>query len=373
MSLNPTISISQITTTFEAGLSRITANVNGTLLWFESGDTLLHPVPEAFTSAFLLPAAHSQAQLTLDQPVSSTWLANASQILTLTHQWWNYSNQVPPLETTHSEAAGSPVNSTGLYFTGGVDSFYSLFYFNFPIHYLVFVQGYDVTINDKVRMAAIEQSLEQIVATLGIKKIVVRTNLRTHPAFRLVSWEQSHGGALVAIGYLLSHQLGKMVISSSYPQTVTMPWGTHHELDPLWSSERLQFIHFGDDKWRVDKLAKIADEPLVQQHLRVCWENRSPTGNCSQCEKCIRNMLVLAHLGKLAAYPVFDQSLPLRKRLDSKLLVSRHLLPAYTNLLRVGLPPDLAWSVKKLVWRSYWLSWPASVYRFMLTTIQRIF
>ena len=376
MSLNSAISISQLTTTFEAGLSRITANVNGSLLWFESWDVVLHLVPEAFASAFLLPAACHQAQLIFDQPVSSTWLANASRILALTHQWWNYSNQVPPLKTTHSEVAPSPINRTGLYFTGGVDSFYSLLCFNSPIHYLVFVQGYDVPINDKVRMAAIEQSLEQITTTLGIKKIVVRTNLRTHPAFRRVSWEQSHGGALVAIGYLLSHQLGTMVISSSYPKTVVMPWGTHYELDPLWSSERLQFVHFGDDKWRVDKLAKIADEPLVQQHLRVCWENRSPTGNCSQCEKCIRNMLVLAQQGKLSAYPVFDQSLPLTKRLDSMLLVNRHLLPAYINLLRVGLPPDLAWSVKKLVWRSYLLSWLASVYRFMrawLRTIQKIF
>lgn len=381
MSLNPTISISQITTTFEAGLSRITADVNGTLLWFESWDTVLHPVPEAFASAFLLPAAYSHAQLTFDQPVSPTWLTNSGQILTLTHQWWNYSSQVPPLKTTHSEVARSPINSTGLYFTGGADSFYSLFYFNFPIHYLIFIQGYDVPINDKVRMAAIEQSLEQITATLGINKIVIRTNLRTHPAFRQVSWEQSHGGALVAAGYLLSHQLRTIVISSSYPKAVIMPWGTHHELDPLWSSERLQFIHFGDDKWRVDKLAKIADEPLVQQHLRVCWENRRPTGNCSRCEKCIRNMLVLAQQGKLFAYSVFDQSIPLTKRLDSMLLVNHHLLPAYTNLLRMGLPPDLTWSVKKLVWRSYLLSWPVSVYRFMrfrfmrllLRKIQKIF
>jgi len=56
MSPNPTVSISQITTTFEAGLSRITADVNGTLLWFESWNTLLHLVPEAeaFARAFLL-------------------------------------------------------------------------------------------------------------------------------------------------------------------------------------------------------------------------------------------------------------------------------------------------------------------------------
>jgi hypothetical protein len=49
---------------------------------------------------------------------------------------------------------------------------------------------------------------------------------------------------------------------------------------------------------RTEKFRACAMDPLVQNHLRVCWQNRSRTGNCSTCTKCLLAMFAMhtAHL-----------------------------------------------------------------------------
>ena len=70
-----------------------------------------------------------------------------------------------------------------------------------------------------------------------------------------------------------------------------MPWGSHPELDWRWGNETVNFLHFGVDKWRGEKLAAMAHEKSVHDHLHVCWQDPSPAGNCGKCEKCIRTRL----------------------------------------------------------------------------------
>ncbi|MGH9766701.1 MAG: hypothetical protein ACREAB_04635, partial [Blastocatellia bacterium] len=201
---------------------------------------------------------------------------------------------------------------TALCFSGGVDSFHTLLSSGHTIHYLVFVIGFDVAMDDRVRFEAFEQSLRAVAAAVGARPIVVRTNLREHPAFAPVSWERTHGGALAAVGHLLSGAAGQLIISASQTHGQTTPWGSHWRTDRFWSSEKLQIVTVGGELHRYDKLREFAGEPLARDHLRVCWENRAPSGNCSRCEKCVRTRLVLADCGELDKYSVFDgaDSLP---------------------------------------------------------------
>lgn len=85
-----------------------------------------------------------------------------------------------------------------------------------------------------------------------------------------------------------------LVIPSSYAYEDATPWGSHWDTDPLWSSpDKIRIIHDDASVNRRDKIIQLAAEPLVQRHLRVCWRNLAPTGNCSRCEKCLRTMTTL--------------------------------------------------------------------------------
>jgi hypothetical protein len=91
----------------------------------------------------------------------------------------------------------------------------------------------------------------------------------------------------------------------------------------------------------------------VQRYLRVCWENRSSSLNCSRCEKCIRNEVVLAGLGALESFQVFDDPQTLAERVDGVECVKNEgLFKRYEISLAMGLPYDVDAAVRRLMARS---------------------
>jgi hypothetical protein len=313
-----------------AGLSRVQALVDGHLLWFESEDAILAPAPEAFASAFLIPAAASNLALKIDAAIDIQWLNQAPAILKLVSNWWG----VRKIQILAEPCAGVPCEAPGQSaqcFTGGVDSFYTLTTTTPPPNILVFGHGYDIPLTDQKRLDAFRPSLRETAAAFSARSVVIRSNLRSHPAFRQVSWEWSHGGALAALGHLLCNQVDKLIVPSSYPYHDEKPWGTHWDLDPLWSSSRLEVKHADATLRRNGKVREIVKHPVAMKGLRVCWENRSPTGNCSVCEKCVRTMLALHICGQLNCCQTFDLSVPIEQRLDA-LVVPAHLRNVYEEL-----------------------------------------
>jgi hypothetical protein len=324
--------------------------------WFESPDLSLEAVPEAFGSAFLLPAAARGCALAFAEPVSAVWMSGAGTLLEILERWWGYSADAPsgPLRPDHP--ARRPIRSdrTALCFSGGVDSFYSLLRRPGGVDLIVAGQGLDIPLADSDRMAGFEASARAVARTLGIGCAIVRTNLREHPDFTHVSWERTHGGALAGIGHALGSAVDRLVISSSAARTEVHPWGSHWETDPLWGTGRLAVEHFGDSIRRGEKLAAIGNEPLVQQHLRVCWENRAGTVNCSRCEKCIRTEVVLAMYGMLDRFEVFESPATLAERIAAvrRIPVRPSMIP-YRRALTSGLDREVARAVRALLLRSH--------------------
>ncbi len=341
------------------GVSRVAADVDGTALWFESPDLALTPAPEAWGSALLLPAAARGEALTLDGAVDERWRAGTAGVLALAQQWWGYRAPPPQVAVRMTEAApAGEQRGDGLCFSLGVDSFFSLFHWPGALRWLVFVHGYDVPLNDEVRMQAIRASLVDVARARGLRPVVVRTNLREHQAFGAASWEVTHGGALAAVGHLLQSHLSTLVVSASYPRANPHPWGSTWQLDPLWSSRHLEIAHFGDHRWRAEKLAEIADEPLVRRHLRVCWENRRATGNCGRCEKCLRTELALAQAGKREAFACFDDPEPLSRRVDRLLAIKPELAPVYERFCQPPMAPETVRAIRALLRRTRWVHRP---------------
>jgi len=322
----------------------------GSPLWFESSDTLLRPAPEAFASALLVPALQQNADLMVDAPLDKMWLSNAHALMTVLGKWWGY-RAITISGTGGNTGSAEQGTATALCFSGGVDSFFNLLRGQYRVDYLVFAHGYDIRLRDTNRVDWFRPSLRSISEATGTTLAVIRTNLREHPVFSGVSWEHAHGGALAALGHVMAGTR-RLVISASYPYELNRPWGSHWTTDPLWSSEQLEIVHEGASFWRSDKLRRIADEPLVREYLRVCWENRTSSLNCCRCEKCLRTMLVLAQCGKLAVFSAFQDKTNVAGYLDELRPISSDLMRVYRSLVGKGLDAELSRSVRSLLRRS---------------------
>lgn len=331
------------------GRHRVTAQVAGREVWFESRDFPLQPSPEALGSALLLPALFAGVDLQLEQAVCPRWLEGARAATALAVRWWK-------LPQRRFEASSRPMpltatsDLTALCFTGGLDSFHSLLRGKHRPKLLVFVHGYDIALGDEVRLGAFETSLERVAAARGARPAVIRTNLREHPLVAATSWTLTHGGALAAIGHLLSGHASRLVLASSVPRAYNIPWGSHWQLDPHWSSGALEILHDGADFSREQKAWAVAAEPLLREHLRVCWENRSPTGNCSVCDKCVNTMLLLEQAGALANSTVFNPPHSFVPLLDA--LPHTTFVRVYRAMRQRGLPAETEAAVERLLVRT---------------------
>lgn len=282
----------------ESGARRVVTRVAGEPLWFESDGLPLTASMEAMASATVLAAAFRDERLALATPVDRTWLGGVRRALRIFARWWDVPSHPPVAPRTTTAAARG--RGTALLFTAGVDSFHTLLTRPAAPDLLVFVHGYDVALADRARADAVAASLRAAAGAIGARPVVVRTNLREHPLLLgRGTWEEVHGGALAAVGHLLSATIDRLVVSSSFSRRYHVPWGSHFRTDPLWSSRGMRVEHFGAHCNRTQKVAAIAGYPLVHEHLRVCWENRTPTGNCGACVKCTVTMTALAQAGRL--------------------------------------------------------------------------
>jgi hypothetical protein len=105
-------------------------------------------------------------------------------------------------------------------------------------------------------------------------------------------------------------------------------WGTHPGLDPLWSTETLEFVHDSALRGRLPKIALVATNPVARRTLRVCWHNPDDAYNCGRCEKCLRTM------AGLVLHEALDQVETLPPRLDPEAFGSMVVTPAQLGLWR---------------------------------------
>jgi hypothetical protein len=219
--------------------------------------------------------------------------------------------------------------AAGAFFSGGVDSTYSLLrnHDRYPagdarrIKYLLLGHGLDVSLDDQALFARVLATARVFADAHGVDLIPVRTNVRAFTAG--IEWGRyAHGPCLAAIGHVLSPLLHTLYIASSYWFMTLKPWGSHPDIDARWSSERLEFIHHGLEATRADKIRRIAKSEVALRTLRVCWRNRDNEFNCGRCEKCLRTMFALSCCGILDAAATFPP------RLEPELISGLHLKPS---------------------------------------------
>jgi hypothetical protein len=204
-----------------------------------------------------------------------------------------------------------PAGGTACFFSAGLDSFYSALCNRDRLDALIFVHGFDVHLDDVEQRERVARAVRRAAARLELPLIEVETDVR-RSARSYTRWgTQYHGALLASIGLALGDRFSEVLIPASAPAYLLHPWGSHPELDPLWSSDAVEIVH---DRavTRTEKLARVKDSGVALDHLRVCFQVGSERLNCGRCEKCLRTMVGLRIEGALERCRTLPDQVPLR-------------------------------------------------------------
>jgi hypothetical protein len=267
---------------------------------------------DPFLAAALLPAMKSGEPLEIDAPVSPRLLRSLEQIQAIYRAWGSRLCEVEVRAPTRAQPdVPSGVGDVGLFFSLGVDSFYTLVAdatkqerTGEGIRHLILVDGFDRARRDAGVLELTRANTERVAAAFDKHALVVSTNV-WDLSRRFVPWSVlGHGAALAGVGLALQGAIRRVLISSSFGYARMVPWGSHPLLDPLWSTEALSVVHTGCETRRLDKLRAIAPLPIVRETLRVCTDMRNRADrskyNCGRCDKCLRTAIGLHVVGALS-------------------------------------------------------------------------
>lgn len=356
---------------------------------FWSTVSRLVPRPEGSVSAFLVWAMRQGLTLRVDGELNERFSDGLRDAQAIYASWYPELKRVP-VEITSNDTASSPIDhatrqdeapakqGVAAFFTGGVDSFYTLLKKQHEIDTMVYVHGFDVDLEDASLREKVSTMLRSVSGALGKRLIELETDFRgayrTRLTSRMPNWPLIHGAALATAAHLLQ-DTSRIYIPATFTYSELHPWGSHPLLDPKWSSSRLEIIHHGCEADRIEKCRFIVQNELALRFLRVCWENPNSAYNCGRCEKCRRTMINLAAVGALNRCESFDSELSaadvarLRIRSEGEAVFLRQNLQ---HLRATGEQPELAEALNKALRRyhvSYgWLRAPRRLARRILAS-----
>ena len=293
---------------------RFQAGSAGHNVYFQSRGDALTGQAEFLVAAVLLPAMTTGGVLRIDGEISARFLANLPAIQKIYRGWNRSLRPVNLVGCSPVVRAARPETRVAAFFSGGVDSFYTLLKHREEITDLIFVRGFDnIGLDNTAFYERTSENIRKTASRMGKRIVEIETNLRPF-LDACVDWGHfGHGTMLAAVGHLLSASFRRIYIASAFAYSALFPWGTHPELDPLWSSESLEFVHDGCEAARVEKVALLATSDAALQNLRVCWNPLRGERNCGRCEKCVRTMINLHVAGALERCTTFDSPLDLNR------------------------------------------------------------
>lgn len=262
-----------------------------------SANTDLFPETDFLLPVALLPAMKARVALNLPGRVSPRLLSSCSQIQDIFHMWESIYKHIP-VRADPRGAEAERGSGVACFFGGGMDSFHTVLRHHEEISHLIFLQRRPV--EDRSVMEIDLQRARNVAQAFGKGLITVETNLHDFADQTRISWRFYHGMWIASTALLLQHKLRKVLIPGSTTSNYDnlRPQGTHPILDPLWSTESVDFRHDGCEVRRVDKAADIAEHEVAMQYLQVCDATKG-SHNCGRCKKCLRSMLNLRAAGAL--------------------------------------------------------------------------
>ena len=297
----------------------------GLPVWFRFPVRFRPPELDAspFVPPLLLLAMWWRTDLHVEGPVSPRLIATVARAKAVLRSWHPELADVP-VSVAEERAPAPSAEATGCFFTGGVDSWYSVLQSvegapepaDPPLRWLVYrptadfaefrnPRAWNPDYVRRVREPEIERARAGAART-GCELAVVDTNVRAvlepHRG-----WGYSHGSILSGAGLAIGQGVSRLLIGSTVPLGRLVSLGSHPLLDPLWSTERTEIVHHGAGASRTQKLRFLAERPIALERLKVC--TRPGEKNCGRCSKCTRTMVGLHIAGALSSCPAFEAPL----------------------------------------------------------------
>lgn len=285
----------------------------------------------AFLAAALPISMRTKEDLFVEGPISKLLIKSTQKIMNVLNSWnVGLHKQSIKAEMQREDTGNS--NLSGVFFSGGVDSFYTFLKHKNKIRYLIFVHGYDIQLDDVALYNEVLGTIETIAKKQGVQLLTVRTNIRDIFE-QYFTWDMSHEFALASVSLFLRQGFKEIYMSCGQ----TSKKAPHHymtpELDTLWSTEAMKIHHFGCTADKISKLNFLSKSKTAMETLRVCWTNKRGEYNCCECEKCFRNMLALYAVDALEKCKTFKKPIDTHKL--KKIKVNSYVLKYFISLFTV--------------------------------------
>jgi hypothetical protein len=320
-------------------------------LFFRTSDAPLAESIEAFAGMGLVPCMAAGCDCVVDRPISARWLAGVEGIQNALSSWRPEFRPVSLVGAAPRTPSEPPAPGVGAFFSGGVDSFYTVLRHQDEITHLVTMYGFDIRLDNHAVRRQVSKTLREAAGALGKEFVEIETNFRSF-SDRYVSLHQTYGTLLAAIAHVLSPVIGRMYVAASGGTYDVDPWTSRPEVDHLWSTEAVEICLDGCEATRVEKVAAIAQSDTALRSLRVCWKNRKGSYNCGRCEKCLRTMISLYAAGALERCPTFPRALSPRRVYQTEVKGADGRFYARQNLEALeakGLDPRLCLALRRAV------------------------
>jgi hypothetical protein len=362
-----------------------TANRPSQTLYFETpypAAADLQPSPEAFLLASLPFAVWwGERRVRVEGSVCSRFEDGLRAVMAIYSRWFERCAPlvVEPVGGYAPTRPRTPARTASL-LSGGVDGLAALRAnrLSYPADHpesirdciLLFgANDFEVTADGPVpeRLAAfrrLESRLKSIARAEDFQLIPICTNTRLLSG-NYASWTSvGFGAANAAVAHALSRRFTKVLLASG-GDGVDPPGGASHPLlDQHFSTAAVHIQHEQASWTRLDKLRLLAAWPAALQVMQPCHYVRVPPAgqiNCGRCEKCVRTMLGLICLGKLADAAAFvddDVTPEIVRSIPVLSPVKAGLLQQLIDPLEKAGRPDLAKEIRRKLrgfrLRQYW-------------------
>jgi len=296
--------------------SRTEVTLGSDSFFIDTSDPSL-AVPECFD--FVVPAlaalsATRNIEIVFDQPVSRSMEARMDMLQTA-YRFYCMSSISEPrlvLENVVTDPEPPAKGKKILCMSGGVDSTFAAISASQEHRYThgLLIAGADYPSLTHPGFIDLRTRVERIAGRLGMELIVLETDLR-----RLgIEWEMTHGMLLASALHRMAAEFeeGAVGLDAGFAAQFLMhPWGSSSALFALLSTAAFPIRGFNQIEFRTQKVGRIIEfDPVLLDHLSVCWKDKSTAENCGTCFKCLRTRVALDASGFDAAH-LFREAPPL--------------------------------------------------------------
>lgn len=330
---------------------------------------------DPYLPVLLVSAMALHEDLHIDAPVSAPLLEAARERIAPVLLSWFPDFAEVSIRCAEVVDAGEPAERRGFgcLASGGVDSWYSLLKHRHEISHLVFINGYEIEVENQALRDAAWENIVGVANDLGKKTLTIETNAKwlivreTRRRLKQLGRERryfsvdcSFGSMLVACCLCLAPFLGRVIVPSSWSGEHLGPAGSHPLIEPQWSIPAVSFDLDGTEASRIEKVRAIAaTEPSAFRRLRVCVRQDTEGLNCGYCVKCLRTQAELRVTGVPDSTAPFPHPLDLEQIKLGRFAIDDHFWPDVLQHAEAVGDDELAQATSIMMGRRFY--WPRFV------------